>query len=587
MLDKAATGICDGIKKMVSDAVQFVKEAWEGLKRFLEHPIETTLIVNREHRESDRAYKNSWDADRKAAAAHYNDRGFAKGGVFGMARGGIVGGLVPLANGGQLKHGTPAIVGEAGPEAVLPLRKEVLSKIGAAIFEAYGRGKAGTSEVADIKARLKTEVDTSQLSEYAKILEKAEQKAAAVGEELRKFHDLEAQATQEMAAYEEQGEKTIAMRAELARVTSDAEKKRIQDKYDAEKAAAIKSAEEVSSSKIAIERDAAAAIQQIRLKAAADVSSHEAALEEAQAQLRRANQAQDLDSFTAMMQEKDALTGKSFATTLANEQYLSEMRSAWHEEQMLQSVEWGEYMQYLLTDMSQSLQTGLADSITNCITKGESLGQVFLGIGQNLLNTFIKGVLQKAISNLGILKSLSAQNHAQELANAKSEAAAQAGKTGPMAANAAAAIIAANPWSAAGAGDLVAGQMSIARGASSLFSIGLSKGGAVFGAGTSVSDSIPAMLSDGEYVLNADAVSRIGVPALNTLNEGHLPHFSEGGAVGGGSSGTLNGGASVTVNVSAMDAESFSSFLERGGLDSIRQALFDNNREFATESGVW
>ncbi len=43
-------------------------------------------------------------------------------------------------------------------------------------------------------------------------------------------------------------------------------------------------------------------------------------------------------------------------------------------------------------------------------------------------------------------------------------------------------------------------------------------GGFVRGAGTSTSDSIPAMLSDGEYVLNAGAVRSLGVDTLNSLN---------------------------------------------------------------------
>ena len=43
-------------------------------------------------------------------------------------------------------------------------------------------------------------------------------------------------------------------------------------------------------------------------------------------------------------------------------------------------------------------------------------------------------------------------------------------------------------------------------------------GGLVRGVGTSTSDSIPAMLSDGEYVLNAEATRKIGVGTLSTLN---------------------------------------------------------------------
>lgn len=43
-------------------------------------------------------------------------------------------------------------------------------------------------------------------------------------------------------------------------------------------------------------------------------------------------------------------------------------------------------------------------------------------------------------------------------------------------------------------------------------------GGPVFGPGTGTSDSIPAMLSNGEYVIRSAAASRIGVDTLNRLN---------------------------------------------------------------------
>ncbi|MFF5445497.1 hypothetical protein [Streptomyces sp. NPDC012888] len=48
-------------------------------------------------------------------------------------------------------------------------------------------------------------------------------------------------------------------------------------------------------------------------------------------------------------------------------------------------------------------------------------------------------------------------------------------------------------------------------------------GGIVRGPGTSTSDSIPAWLSDGEYVIRASSVSRLGLPFLNALNEGRMP----------------------------------------------------------------
>lgn len=124
---------------------------------------------------------------------------------------------------------------------------------------------------------------------------------------------------------------------------------------------------------------------------------------------------------------------------------------------------------------------------------------------------------------------------------------------------------------------------------SSAFGKGFATGGSVAGPGTGTSDSIPAMLSNGEYVLNAHAVDRLGVPFLNGLNTGRLRGFASGGLVGSGgaynrpvsvassSSSTSN---SITLNVSALDASSFADFLARGGMQVLKQATLDDNRNF-------
>lgn len=132
---------------------------------------------------------------------------------------------------------------------------------------------------------------------------------------------------------------------------------------------------------------------------------------------------------------------------------------------------------------------------------------------------------------------------------------------------------------------------------SKAFGKGLATGGSVDGPGTGTSDSIPAMLSNGEYVLNAQAVDRLGVPFLNGLNTGRLRGFASGGLVGSGgvagykaergsNSGQVQS-VNLSMNVSAMDASSFGDFLNRGGLDVVKQALLDSNRNFASEVGVW
>lgn len=121
------------------------------------------------------------------------------------------------------------------------------------------------------------------------------------------------------------------------------------------------------------------------------------------------------------------------------------------------------------------------------------------------------------------------------------------------------------------------------------FGNAFASGGAVAGPGTGTSDSVPAMLSNGEYVLNAQAVDRLGVPFLNGLNTGRLRGFASGGLVGSGgaynrpasvgssSSSTSN---SITLNVSALDASSFADFLARGGMQVLKQATLDDNRNF-------
>lgn len=56
-------------------------------------------------------------------------------------------------------------------------------------------------------------------------------------------------------------------------------------------------------------------------------------------------------------------------------------------------------------------------------------------------------------------------------------------------------------------------------------------GGYITGPGTSTSDSIPARLSDGEFVMNAAAVRRYGVDFMHSLNRGNTPGFTTGGLV--------------------------------------------------------
>lgn len=74
---------------------------------------------------------------------------------------------------------------------------------------------------------------------------------------------------------------------------------------------------------------------------------------------------------------------------------------------------------------------------------------------------------------------------------------------------------------------------------------GFATGGFVSGRGGPRSDSIPAMLSDGEYVVNAAATKKFG-PLLAAINSGKFGGFAAGGAVGSmPSMGGVGGGQNI------------------------------------------
>jgi TP901 family phage tail tape measure protein len=92
--------------------------------------------------------------------------------------------------------------------------------------------------------------------------------------------------------------------------------------------------------------------------------------------------------------------------------------------------------------------------------------------------------------------------------------------------------------------------------ASSIRGPGFSDGGPVRGPGTGTSDDIPAMLSNGEFVVRAAAVQKLGVGLLQRLNRAdRVPAFAAGGLVG----------KMPALAASAQGAGAGASFTYRGG----------------------
>ncbi|XAT57847.1 tape measure protein [Rhodobacteraceae bacterium IMCC1335] len=75
-------------------------------------------------------------------------------------------------------------------------------------------------------------------------------------------------------------------------------------------------------------------------------------------------------------------------------------------------------------------------------------------------------------------------------------------------------------------------------------------GGLIRGPGTATSDSIPARLSNGEFVMRASSVTPQSLPFLEAINRGAVvPKFATGGLVGGGGSSSPAVGSLMKVEI--------------------------------------
>jgi len=110
-------------------------------------------------------------------------------------------------------------------------------------------------------------------------------------------------------------------------------------------------------------------------------------------------------------------------------------------------------------------------------------------------------------------------------------------------------------------------------------------GGMVNGPGTSTSDSIPALLSNGEFVINAKAVRMFGRDTFEGLNRGFRPaavrRFADGGYVGGGAALAASGAPANIVIENHTGAEVTTERTQRGGVDIERIVISALKRDVA------
>jgi len=281
----------------------------------------------------------------------------------------------------------------------------------------------------------------------------------------------------------------------------------------------------------------------------------------------------DIDTAMAAPEEEDQLSGMAkilkmtpdeLAEDLAQRsESLSAFAERYREDQakiaaaqaqtISSSGQWHDYLKSYATDVGKSMGNALTDWITGAKTASEALKDFVQGLIKNALQ-----LLAQWISIYGIFLAF--------------------GTPPRMAANAATKAVFGIDNAAVGG--------SAVKGVSVGSYAGHARGGYIVGPGTGTSDSIPAMLSNGEYVIRSAAVDRIGVGTLDAINSGRVSHFAEGG-IAGENAEPAGIGSSVIVNVSAVDPSGFGDFLDRGGLDKVKQALFEDDRRFGSAAGVW
>lgn len=103
--------------------------------------------------------------------------------------------------------------------------------------------------------------------------------------------------------------------------------------------------------------------------------------------------------------------------------------------------------------------------------------------------------------------------------------------------------------------------------------LGFAGGGAVSGPGTGTSDSIPAMLSDGEFVVNAKATKKHRA-ALEAINSGKAIGLASGGIVGGSFANTY--APSLNINIAGSGNARQDAQLASLIADTVDRTLKDN-----------
>lgn len=297
-----------------------------------------------------------------------------------------------------------------------------------------------------------------------------------------------------------------------------------------------------------------------------------------------------LQQHTELVNEKyaidEAMRTQNFEALQAalTDEYIAEQQHYDLKKQLLE--EWKEAVfdahwngQQVMFDAAQAGLDSFQNSISGLIQGTTTLMQTFQNLGKAILKTIADSVAQwiaGQIKQAVFGKMLAAQQAATgtAAANAQYPAWAALAQQVSMATGGASAIAGMAAWSANTAAG--AAQTATQSAFSGMFNSSSS--------GFSSNLSLPKLASGG--VAYGSTYAEIGE---GKYKEAVLP-LSEStyDEIGGGIARANGGGAgSITFNVSAMDAQSFGTWLENSAGRSLRQFLVNQDREFIATEGTW
>lgn len=297
-----------------------------------------------------------------------------------------------------------------------------------------------------------------------------------------------------------------------------------------------------------------------------------------------------LQQHTDLVNEKyaidEAMRTQNFEALQAalTDEYIAEQQHYDLKKQLLE--EWKEAVfdahwngQQVMFDAAQAGLDSFQNSISGLIQGTTTLMQTFQNLGKAILKTIADSVAQwiaGQIKQAVFGKMLAAQQAATGIAaaNAQLPAWSALAQQVSMATFGASAIAGMAAWSSNTAAG--AAQTATQSAFSGMFNSGSS--------GFSSNLSLPKLASGG--VAYGSTYAEIGE---GKYKEAVLP-LSEStyDEIGGGIARANGGGAgSITFNVSAMDAQSFGTWLENSAGRSLRQFLVNQDREFIATEGTW